>query len=64
MLEEQNIIADAVGRLGTQEVTRLGMQEGDMRTLADFIKGAVLENRDVKGDVVRFRKAFRLMYTL
>jgi len=49
-------------RLGTQEVTRLGMREGEMAEIAEFIKRVVVDKEDVekvKGDVVEFRKDYQ-----
>jgi len=40
-LEENYLIVDAVGRLGTAEITRIGMKEVDMRVLAGFIVRAL-----------------------
>ena len=45
-------------RIGTQELTRLGMKENEMVEIAEFIKGVVIGNRDVKKDVIEFRKGF------
>ena len=52
-------------RLGTQEVTRLGMREGDMEAIADFIKRVVIDKEapaQVKQDVVAFRKDFQQVH--
>ena len=54
-LEKVNIITDAVGRLGTNEVTRLGMKEGEMKNIAEFIKKA-LNDEKIVNDVVNFRR--------
>lgn len=40
-MEAANIIADSDGRFGTQEVTRLGMKEQEMKHIADLIESAV-----------------------
>ncbi len=54
-------------RLGTAEVTRLGMKEDDMREIAMFIKSVVIDKEDsieVGKRVAEFRKAFqRVHYT-
>ncbi len=63
-LEEQNIITDAVGRLGSQEVTRLGMGEKDMKTISGFISDILLDNKDVKKEVSQLRNGFRVKYNL
>ena len=49
-------------RLGTSEVTRLGMKEGDMEEIAKFFKRALIDKEDPKKvarDVAEFRKNFR-----
>lgn len=76
LLEEANIIVnknmlpwdspesvnDPSGlRMGTQEMTRYGMREGDMEELALFMKRVLLDKEDpalVKKDVTDFRKQF------
>lgn len=59
-LERANLIVDSIGRLGTQEVTRCGMQEGEMRTIAGFIS-RVVKGEDpelVRKDVSDLRRDF------
>jgi glycine/serine hydroxymethyltransferase len=70
-LEENNIIAnyqatpgekgfaeaDAI-RMGTQEMTRFGMQEKDFQTLAQYIHDATVEGKSVKDEVKSFRQQF------
>ncbi len=49
-------------RLGSSEVTRLGMKESDMRQIASLIKNVVIDNKDAKevaGDVLELRKNFQ-----
>ena len=49
-------------RLGTSEVTRLGMNEGDMEIIADFMKQVVVdqvEPKSIKGKVIDFTKQFQ-----
>ncbi len=51
-------------RLGTSEVTRLGMKESDMDVIADFFKKVVVDKKDPKSlvpDVVEFMKGFQLV---
>ena len=46
-------------RLGTSEITRLGMKENEMQDIAEFMKRVVIDKEDVgkvKADVVEFRK--------
>lgn len=49
-------------RLGTSEVTRLGMKEDEMVEIADFIQRVVLDKEStekVGGEVAEFRKGFQ-----
>ena len=52
-------------RIGTIEVTRLGMNEDDMRTIADFIARVLVDGEDPKKvgkDVVDFRLPKQTLY--
>ncbi len=60
-LEESNIIIDCVGRMGTNEITRIGMVEKDMDTLSELIVKAM--KGKVKKDVINFRKKFTIKYS-
>jgi len=49
-------------RLGTSEVTRLGMKENDMSEIADFVQRVVLDKESpekVSEDVAEFKKDFQ-----
>ena len=49
-------------RLGSSEVTRLGMKESDMRQIASLIKNVVIDKKDAKevaSDVLELRKNFQ-----
>ena len=49
-------------RLGVQEMTRYGMEEEEMKKIAEFIKEVVLDKKDVeivKNKVIEFRKNFQ-----
>lgn len=49
-------------RLGTQEVTRLGMHEGEMKQIAEFIARVVVKGEDaskVRAAVSDFRRSFQ-----
>lgn len=49
-------------RLGTQEITRLGMMEDDMSHIADLIRRVVVEREDpaaVRGDVKKLMASFK-----
>jgi len=50
-LEDNDIIIDSQGRLGTSEVTRLGMKEKDMATVAGLMVSVLKEGKDVKATV-------------
>lgn len=60
--EPRNVVRNPLGiRLGTQEVTRNGMKESDMETIAGFMAEVVLERKDPKAVAARveaFRKSF------
>jgi glycine hydroxymethyltransferase len=48
-------------RLGTQELTRIGMREGEMEEIADFFKRLLIDGETVekvKSDVVEMRENF------
>src|SRR5947209_14389924 len=52
-------------RLGTTEVTRLGMHETDMETIAAFIARVLVEQaepEDVVNDVIAFRLPYQTLY--
>ena len=49
-------------RLGTSEITRLGMKESEMKEIASIIKDVVIDNKDpneITGKVAEFRKEFQ-----
>ncbi len=52
-------------RLGTTEVTRLGMQETEMEIIADFMARLLVEQvapEDVVDDVIAFRQLYQTLY--
>jgi len=52
-------------RLGTIEVTRLGMREQDMDLIADFMARVVVEKLSpttVVKDVIAFRQGYQTLY--
>jgi glycine hydroxymethyltransferase len=52
-------------RLGTSEVTRLGMKENEMGEVAEFMKRIVIDKEDVnkvKKDVAEFRKDYQTVH--
>lgn len=61
-LEDANIIIDTAGRIGTNEMTRLGMKETEMVEIARFMKRIYFDNKNsekVKKEVIEFRKSFQ-----
>src|SRR5207244_2082311 len=52
-------------RIGTTEITRLGMRETEMETIADFIARILIEQaapEEVVDDVVAFRQPYQKLY--
>ncbi len=52
-------------RMGTIEVTRLGMREKEMEQIAEFISQVLVEKRapeDIVEDVIEFRSAYQTLY--
>jgi glycine hydroxymethyltransferase len=52
-------------RMGTIEVTRLGMREKEMDVIADFMARVLVEKQapeDVVEDVIEFRQAYQTLY--
>jgi glycine hydroxymethyltransferase len=60
-MERNNLIVDAVGRLGTNEITRLGATERDMGDVADLM-ALVVAGKSVKEEVLAFRSRLKLSY--
>lgn len=60
-LEESNIIIDAVGRLGTNELTRLSARESDIETVAGLLSKA-LSGEDVREEVRELRSTLSIGY--
>ena len=49
-------------RLGTSEVTRLGMKESEMKQIASFIKNVIVDKKDAKDiakQIAEFRKNYQ-----
>jgi glycine hydroxymethyltransferase len=49
-------------RLGSQELTRIGMKENEMRDVALLFSQVIKEKRDIKTDVEEFRKGFQKVH--
>jgi glycine hydroxymethyltransferase len=61
-LQQANIIVDCVIRIGTCEITRRGMKEGEMAKIAELIKRTVLDGENpekIKGEVTRLCSEFQ-----
>ncbi len=61
-LEKTNIIVDCGIRLGTCELTRRGMREGEMEKIAEFLKRRVIDKEEaekIKKEVTRFTGEFQ-----
>jgi glycine hydroxymethyltransferase len=64
-LEACGILADAVVRIGTQEVTRLGMREVEMGLIASLIADVIQKRRssaDIQEEVGRFASTFQQVH--
>jgi glycine hydroxymethyltransferase len=70
LLEKSNIIVCDIEmpdrgtglRIGTQEITKRGLKEVDMKQIANFMSRILLKNEDpskVKREVIEFRKQFK-----
>jgi glycine hydroxymethyltransferase len=49
-------------RIGVQEMTRIGMMEKEMETIADFMKQCLLDGKSVSNDVREFRKSYQVVW--
>ncbi len=58
-LERQRLLIDLVGRVGTAEVTRLGLRPEEMPRLADLIVRAGLLGERVAPEVLAWRRGYR-----
>ena len=61
-LERENIIVDCGVRLGTSEITRLGMKENEMEQIAELLKQVILDKKEpgqVKQHVKKLTKEFQ-----
>jgi glycine hydroxymethyltransferase len=58
ILEKRNYLNPGGIRIGTQEITRLGMKEADMVTISEFFKDVIVDKKDPKivfQDIKEFR---------
>ncbi|MHA2052741.1 MAG: serine hydroxymethyltransferase [Candidatus Hodarchaeales archaeon] len=65
ILERRNYLNPGGIRIGTQEITRLGMKENHMVTIADFFKSVLQDRKDplkVAEEITQFRKEFQTIH--
>jgi glycine hydroxymethyltransferase len=51
--------------MGTIEITRLGMHEAEMETIADFIARVLIEGTEpeaMRDEVIAFRASYQTLY--
>ena len=58
----ENVINPAGIRLGVQEMTRFGMKEPEMETIAELIKSCLMDGKYVGDDVIKFRKEYQMVH--
>ena len=56
--EEEGFTAAGSLRMGVSEMTRFGMAPGHFQTLAQLMRDVIIENKDVKNEIAKFRKQF------
>jgi glycine hydroxymethyltransferase len=62
-LEEQNIIIDSIGRIGSNEMTRRGCKESEMKRIGEFISRVLIKkDSDIKTEIVDFIKERKIEY--
>jgi len=61
VMEGNNVIVDAVARLGTNEITRLGATEREMVEIADLME-LIVGGKSVKEEVLALRSRLKLSY--
>ena len=57
--ERQGLLTDLVGRIGTAEITRLGLKPADMDRLADLLVRAGRAKESVRREVLAWRRQYR-----
>ena len=56
--EEEGFTAAGSLRMGVSEMTRFGMAPEHFQTLAQLMRDVIIENKDVKNEIAKFRKQF------
>ncbi|MHA1513268.1 MAG: serine hydroxymethyltransferase [Candidatus Hodarchaeales archaeon] len=65
ILEKRNYLNPGGIRIGTQEITRLGMKESDMVTISEFFKAVIIDKKDpatVSQEIKQFRSEFQKIH--
>ncbi len=65
IIEKRNYLNPGGIRIGSQEITRLGMKEKEMEVIAEFFKALIIDQKDTKkvaSDVADFRKEFQTIH--
>ncbi|MHA1213865.1 MAG: serine hydroxymethyltransferase [Candidatus Hodarchaeales archaeon] len=65
IIEKRNYRNPGGIRIGSQEITRLGMKEKEMEVIADFFKKVIVDQKDPKKvalEVAEFRKDFQKLH--
>ena len=65
ILEKRNYLNPGGIRIGTQEITRLGMKEADMVTIANFFKSVLVDQKEsmkVAEEIKEFRSEFQKIH--
>jgi len=65
ILEKRNYLNPGGIRIGTQEITRLGMKEADMVSISEFFKAVIVDQKDPKivaQEIKEFRSEFQKIH--
>ena len=65
ILEKRNYLNPGGIRIGTQEITRLGMKEADMIKISDFFKAVLVDQKNPKAvtqEIKEFRSEFQKIH--
>ncbi|MHA1541405.1 MAG: serine hydroxymethyltransferase [Candidatus Hodarchaeales archaeon] len=65
ILEKRNYLNPGGIRIGTQEITRLGMKEADMIAISDFFKAVLVDQKNPKAvaqEIKEFRSEFQKIH--
>ena len=60
--DDDSFIESSGIRMGTQEMTRFGMQESDFEQLAEYITDIIKSNKQAKNEVRKLREKFLTMH--